>query len=358
MYKLKMVVADPDENYVKSLCYFIQEEQTRNIIVISFTVEDSFKKYLASGEKIDLLLISPQLMCSQAEMSSVGITVVLSDTDLNRYGDFLAVYKYQNGDRLMSQLIDIYAENNRVVEKIFEYTGNTRVVSVYSPCGGTGKSTVALNLAIYGSLLGNTVFYLNLEPVSTTLFMLNGQGQKSLSNILLNLKDDKSVLPAKIQAARIKDIKYNIDFFLPPESGVEISGLDEAGTGDLILNLKKLGNYDLIVIDIEASLNEKNISVFKNSDRIVLVTTQDNLNNYKVNIFYEEIVKMGLKIDHKITPIINKYKRGTGDFLEDSPLLKLPIVEDIIVKNVSMDFVEFNRAYSVEIANLLSCVLE
>lgn len=356
MYRLKLVVADSDEDYLKGFCCFVNEEHRKNIRVVSFTRKDSLKEYLLSGEKVDVLLVAPDLAHSGAGGPAVGITVILSESGMCRAGEYPAVSKYQNGDSLLGQLVDLYLESAGGAGSIYDNGSSTRIVAVYSPCGGTGKSTVAVNLAVQASLMGSSVFYLNLEPYSSSLYMLAGQGRKCLSNILLYLNEE-SLLPAKIRSFSVRDIKYNVDFFLPPESAAELSGLDRESAANLLLGMRRVGVYDLVVIDMDPALSEKNIAVLENCDGIVLVSTPEGICGYKMGILPGEMKKAGLNVDHKTITVINRdrgeagiYGGGTADF-------RLPLVEDVVLKNEKTGFMEFNSYYAGHISSLTRMVL-
>ena len=355
MYRLKLVVADSDEDYLRGFCSYVGEEHRKNIRAVSFTKMDTLKEYLLSGEKIDVLLVHPDFACCGAGGPNVGITVILSESGMCRTGEHPSVNKYQNGDSLLGQLVDLYLENVRGAEGIYDQGSSTRIVAVYSPCGGTGKSTVAVNLAVQASLMGSTVFYLNLEPYSSSPYMLVGQGQKCLSNILLYINED-SLLPGKIRSFSVRDMKYNVDFFLPPESAAELSGLDRDSTAGLLLGMRRVGVYDLVVVDIDPALSEKNIAVMENSDGIVLVSTPEGICGYKMGIMPGELKKAGLDIDHKTITVINR-DRGEAGIYSGTADLRLPLVDDVVLRNERTGFMEFSSYYAGHIMSLARMVL-
>ncbi|HBV98707.1 MAG TPA: hypothetical protein DEF36_16950 [Desulfotomaculum sp.] len=355
MYRLKLVVADSDQDYLKGLCSFLSEEHPKNIRVFSFTRKESLKEHLLSGERIDVLLVSPDLSCSCDSGQNVGITVILSESGVCLTGEHPSVNKYQSGDSLLGQVLDLYFQGVSGAESIYGNGSDTRIVAVYSPCGGAGKSTIAVNLAAQASLLGNSVFYLNLEPYSSSQYMLVSQGQKCLSNIFLYLNEE-SLLPEKIRSFKVRDMKYNVDFFLPPESAAELSGLDREATGSLLQGMRRVGLYDLVVIDIDPPLSEKNISVLENCDGILLLATPDRICRYKMGILPGELKKAGLDIDHKTITVINR-DRGEAGIYSGEADFRLPRVDDVVLMNERTGFMEFNSYYAGHILSLARMVL-
>ncbi|MHB8157012.1 MAG: P-loop NTPase family protein [Desulfocucumaceae bacterium] len=355
MQKLKLVVADADHFYLESLCEYINEAYQGEIRVISFNRIDFLNNYLLGGEKVDILLAGPEFVCEQLKSAQISITVILSEGEGENTGDYF-VSKYQPGDKLVGQLIDFYWERNSKIIKEKDISGHTKVVSVFSPCGGAGKSTVAACMAIQSSLMGLKAFYLNMETFSSSQFLLNGQGPKCLSNVLLYLRDSEAALPVKIGTAIVSDIKYNLDFFLPPESGAELSDLDAKATSNLLSGMRRVGDYDLIVVDLESSLNERNLAVLENSEKIVLIMTQDYSCSHKTGLMFEEFRKVGLDIKNNIIPVINKHRPRYPIDCEYPAQFVVPQVEDIIAKNGLPGFFEFNKQYADYIFKLTKAV--
>jgi cellulose biosynthesis protein BcsQ len=258
---------------------------------------------------------------------------------------------------MLGQLVDLYLANNDGGENLYTAGGNSRVVSVYSPCGGAGKSTVAVNMAVQAALTGSSVFYLNLEPFSSSLNILSGQGDRCLSNILLHVHEDW-LLPAKIQAFRVRDMKYNVDFFLPPESSAELSELDRQSTASLLLGLRRVAIYDLIIVDTDSALSPKNMAVLESSDGVVLLYTPEGICVHKMGVMLEDLKKLGLRLDHKTIQVINKY-RGERDFFEEHRAdFRIPLVKDAVLKNERTGFMEFTSQYAGHILSLTRMVLE
>ena len=73
---------------------------------------------------------------------------------------------------------------------------DARVIAVYSPIGGSGKSTIAAGLSVQCARRGMKVLYLNFERASCTSAFFNpGQGV-NLSRVMLSIKCG-SGFPAK-----------------------------------------------------------------------------------------------------------------------------------------------------------------
>lgn len=214
------------------------------------------------------------------------------------------VIDFQNIDNLEDTLIQAaLLEQGRSVE----VGSDPRVVTVYSGRGGTGKTTIAVNLAVSLALLGRRTALIDL--------CLNFGDASMLMNI--NAKDTISELVQEKNAFTIDDIK---SFCMQHVSGVSVlcaPGSPENGEYVTSRHVESLINqmrpyYDFILLDLPCDLSDCTLSTFENADDIILVSRKDisNLRASKqvmevlTTLQQQEKVKFILNADHK--SIINK----------------------------------------------------
>ncbi|MFZ5597774.1 MAG: AAA family ATPase [Bacillota bacterium] len=347
MYRVRLAIADPDPKYLSGLCNYINTFFQNSIRVVSFTRKETLCQYLNSGKKTDILLVDREFSGSWLKESGAGMVFLLSEgVTGEENGGFASIDKYQPGDELVGSLLELYSRSSKKAAAIVDGPGKTRVVTVYSASGGSGKSTVAVNLAIQAGLMGRTVFYLNLETISSSHFLLSARSEKCLSNVLLYVNGEEPVLPARIETARVKDMRYNLDFFLPPESGSEMCELNGNGMANLLRGLRGVDKYDLVVVDTESGLDERNTALIENSDLVVLLVTQDPFCNSKTSLLLDEVRKMGLDPDRIFVPVLNKFRPDRGLDPTVSVDICIPFVRDIVVKNDMLNCLEYNAVFT------------
>jgi len=151
-----------------------------------------------------------------------------------------------------------------------EATGTTRVIAVFSPKGGVGKTTIAFNLAVaLGQLDQRTV-------------LVDGSVQFGDLRALLKVPADApSILDLptdRIAESDLGDVLWRdpsgIDILLAPPR-IEMAEMLTARDVEKILSLLRRV-YAVIVIDMSCQLNDINLAFLDASDTIVEIVTYDS----------------------------------------------------------------------------------
>jgi pilus assembly protein CpaE len=146
----------------------------------------------------------------------------------------------------------------------------SRVVSVFAPKGGVGKTTIAFNLAVaIGQLQQKTV-------------LIDGSLQYGDLRALLKVPvDAPSILDLptdRIAESDLQDVLWRdpsgIDILLAPPR-VEMAEMVTGRDIDKILSLLRRV-YNAIVIDMSSAINDINLTFLDTSDAIVEIVTYDS----------------------------------------------------------------------------------
>ena len=149
-------------------------------------------------------------------------------------------------------------------------SAGTRVMSVFAPKGGVGKTTIAFNLAVaLGQLEQRTV-------------LIDGSVQfGDLRSLLKVPVDAPSILDLptdRISESDLSDVLWRdpsgIDILLAPPR-IEMAEMITPRDIDKILSLLRRV-YDAIVIDMSSSINDINLGFLDASDTIIEIVTYDS----------------------------------------------------------------------------------
>jgi len=151
-----------------------------------------------------------------------------------------------------------------------EAVATTRVMCVFAPKGGVGKTTIALNLAVaFGQLNQRTV-------------LIDGSLQfGDLRSLLKVPVDAPSILDLptdRIAESDLSDVLWRdpsgIDILLAPPR-IEMAEMLTPRDVDKVLSLLRRV-YEAIVIDMSSHLNDINLAFLDASDAIIEIVTYDS----------------------------------------------------------------------------------
>jgi len=197
------------------------------------------------------------------------------------------------------------------VEQIAIPEGN--LIAVYSPKGGTGCTTVAINLAVALARRGRrTILIDGSLQFGDVSVMLNMKAVTSIAD----LSERDNELDEELISSISKIHRSNLNVLLAPPRPEMADVVTEAIIKQLLTTLKE--TFDFIIVDTTSFLSEKTLAILDMSDRIVLIA-QQNLSSLKsVSSFLD----LGESLDYeaqKVWLVVNraKTKQGKGISVHD-----------------------------------------
>lgn len=316
MGRLNLVIADSEEDYVKGFSDFLACKYSNRFKISCFTKYDCLMNFIENEkQKIDILLIGQDMYAegvSLDKLNNVGMVMILTrgNQPVNDK-EYKQINKYQHGDRLVGEIIESYSlENGESSGYMFtNKNGATKVVTFFSPAGGSGTTCVALGASVQCAMIGMKVLYLDFQTLNSTRMFFGQSKSRGLSALLYFLKDNESDIAAKIEALRCVDEKYNIHFFAPAQSGAELWEVTPKEYASFIYQLKRMGYYDVVFIDASADFVLRYAEILSASDRMFIIVRRDVLSIYKAEVLLDEISileqRNGIKLRDGIQIIIN-----------------------------------------------------
>ena len=241
------------------------------------------------------------------------------------------IQKYQRISEIVSKMLEYYSEVSSKTGAFKKSKGKTTVV--WSPSGGSGKTTVALAYAANVVSDGKKVIYLNLENFSSTDVYFS-QTDKSISSVFSRLGSNIEML---LRSIRQQDGSSGIYYFGQPENYDDINELTEDDLSILVENCAD--SVDELVIDLSSSCNGRTIKLFEMADSILLVVDSSRVSRVKWGQFTSQN-KVYKDIQHKSVMILNRAARmeQSGDI----KMILLPVVQSndpvVVYKTLSGDY--------------------
>lgn len=212
-----------------------------------------------------------------------------------------------------------------------------KVIVVYSPKGGTGRTTVATNLAIALQSDESKVALVdgNLQFGDVAVFV-NEQGKNSILDLTSRVEElDIDVVREVMVTHRMSGL--NILAAPPrPEMADKVTGEQFS---KLLNYLRRI--YSFIIVDTASQLTEAVQAALDVADLTVLITTQDIPSIKNANLFLSLADASGIRRDH-ILFVMNRFdKRITitpervGESLRQEIVVTIPYDEKIVRYSVN-----------------------
>jgi pilus assembly protein CpaE len=205
-----------------------------------------------------------------------------------------------NGYDLITKVVTIHKMRHAAAAH-----GPSRMITVFSPKGGVGKTTIAFNLSVAAAELGARVV------------LVDGAIQFADIRGLLKVPDQAPSmldLPTdRVAEADLEDVLYRdasgLDILLAPprvEMAEMVLARDLEKTMSLLRRL-----YDLIVVDAGVALDEVTLSLLDQADTILSVVTYDSTTIRNTIAMAETFAKIGYPAA-KLRYVVNRADASAG----------------------------------------------
>jgi MinD-like ATPase involved in chromosome partitioning or flagellar assembly len=188
---------------------------------------------------------------------------------------------------------------------------STKLLLFYSPQGGTGKSTIAVNVSILASYMGIKTLLIDFANFGSVASILRLQtfSKDNLSDLIDIVHANKS-LPDHLFEQNLLPILNNNLFIIQNCDTTKMIRLNTDIIGIILQKSVNLG-FDLVVIDSSSDLNKKNLFLIENSHHIVIPTIQDISCSKKI-VDFRELINKGYMKNVRLGTVLNMCNKSTG----------------------------------------------
>ena len=174
-----------------------------------------------------------------------------------------------------------------------------KIIAVFSPKGGIGCTTVAVNLGVSLAESGNnTILVDGSLQFGDVAVMLDLKSSSTIIDLVDRITELEYDLVSSVVASHISGLKV----LLAPPRPEMAELVTESHIKKLLQTLRQM--YDFVIIDTTSSLNDVSLAMLDVADRIVLVTQQNLPSLKNVSRFYDLSQELDYPVD-KITLVVN-----------------------------------------------------
>jgi len=219
----------------------------------------------------------------------------------------------------------------------FSPTPNGKIITVYSPKGGTGCTTIAVNLAI---ALNNedtraVLVDANLQFGDVAVFV-NEQGKNTILELAPRIND---LEPDVVEEILVRHEASGIRILGAPQRPENAEKVSAEQFAKVLQMLQRM--YSYVVVDTSPILTDVILSTIDVTDLILLVTTQEIPAIKNARLFLDLVHTMGINKD-RIVFAMNRYDKRigitperVGENLKHEIAASIPLDEKIAITAVN-----------------------
>lgn len=349
---IRVLIVDDLSETRENVRKLLQFESDIEVIGQAGTGEQAVE--MAQEHKPDIILMdinmpgidgigASQKIAELVPTTQVIIMSVQSDSDYLRRAmlagarDFLT--KPFGGDELVAAVRRVHAK--RPLVRSAPVSGPTAVrrqdtaseeapptegymIAVFSPKGGSGCTTIAINLAVslaasnHKTVLvdaslqfGDVAVMLNMKPVTS----------------IVDVSSRKNDIDADLIRSVVQVHRSGLHVLMSPPRPEMADVVTEASLKVLWASLRQI--YDFIIIDTTSSLNDIALSILDEVDRILLITQQNLPSLKNVSRFFDLAQSLEYE-QQKVWLVVNRVSSKQGISVKDiGNTLKRPVLMTI-----------------------------
>lgn len=191
-----------------------------------------------------------------------------------------------------------------------------KVIAFYSPKGGTGLTTLAVNMSVLLARSAKRVAYLDWDmQFGNANLLVSAPGGLNIARLIQ--KEDRLVID------RIKGFmtnRFGVDFLFGPELPQEAELISRSALNQV---LRILGTqYDYIIIDTRAEIDDQTLLAWDMADLIVLISHGEMAGITRLHRLFKVLSRLNYHKD-KFAVLLNKFRPQQQAFVEEFE--KLPV---------------------------------
>lgn len=320
MKQLRVLVADEDPFFLKQLTGFLMRAP-EGFDVCSFTTAESLDRFLQDGGQAHILLLSEELRPAVTQAHRVPARILLVERGGGEAEGFVCLRKYQRVSELVDAVMLAYDAVSGGADHLTHGEKRTRIIGVWSPVGGCGKTTLALLLARQMALDGKRAFYQCCEHVDSTRSLLPQDGKIGLSELLVSIHSGEAAAGLVMSSRACTPPELGFSYVNAADSALELGELPAEERAALFTALAGTGRFDALFLDFDTELNGDKLELLTLCDRVLIPFLPDRLGlgklaelprEGKLRPQLERVLSRAVFAANKITP-------GAEGYLQSHP---------------------------------------
>lgn len=341
--KIKLAILEKDIGYLNRIVTVFSTKYADKFQIYSFTDQQVAIDSVCS-EKIDVLIANDSFEIDTSLLPKrCSFAYFVDNMDIESIREQRAICKFQKAELIYKQILSIFSENAGRFADLKLTNDECTIYTFSSPCGGTGTSCMAAACAMQIASRGKRVLYMNMNAFDSMDLFFSGEGQFGMSDVIFSLKSKKANIAMKLESYVKQDIS-GVCFFSQPNFALDMLELKHDEKLQLLTELKLLGLYDCIVLDMDFGLDKEHMDFYNKSHVVVMVGDGSESSNVKIQKASEALTMIDQNSDMNIAGrfalIYNRFSSKRGKIIENIDIRNVggaPVYTNATCKQVAKE---------------------
>lgn len=349
--QLKMVIAETDLNILAPLHTLMVSQLKNQVLVYAVTDALHLEECFSRIKSADILLISQQLADTDLHEWDIREIYILTESAVGNDAEqdnVRSIYKYSSPDSILREVVSISRTD---IQLAGSEEASCRMLAVYSPEGGAGKTRISQGLAWCLHEMRSRVLYIDAQWLQTGHCYIDDPMGTELSLPGADPEDETADLYGAVRS-QIREKGFS---YLPPFKAALISLNIEFGIYEkLAYAAARSGEYDHVILDTDSSFDIYKSSLLTAADTVVVVVRQGKDHAAALEALVKNIRPSVLR---KFVLVCNDLTgdKEAGSFPESTEFVMVPEYVEHIEGIDHMDISEYAQSKGIRrLARLVS----
>ena len=229
--------------------YFQAQDALTNVDVVTGAAgcQAMSKQQLANYK---MVLTTPENYAVLKEQLAAHVVVLLyAGVIPAEYQDFYKVSKLVALDEIYHEVISLYAKTQNLIS-VSRDQKKTKVVSFFSPTGGSGKTSIALLTANILAEMGKRVLFIPLEDFNDRRLLYGAAEATGSLEQLFTGADMTAAIRYELNQLTAKNPQTNLHYLIGLESPEDKAAVETEDWQKFLELLQKETDYEYLVLDL------------------------------------------------------------------------------------------------------------
>lgn len=281
-----LILCDTEEEYAGLLTDFLRGRKDLPWEIRTYTMVELLLREERQGQ-VSMLVAAEGAYSEELQVLQPLRTIILNESGVVKWGQYYQINKYQQADRVLKELLEIYMEIAANGLPNLCCKSNTRFIGMYSPVKRCLQTSVAMTMSLMLAEEHRTL-YLNFEHYAGITELLPEVQSRDMADLLYFLNVEQGKFRLRMQT--IVQKKGRLDYVPPMRSGQNLLTVTAAEWMQMIQKLAELGEYEYVILDLSDSIQGL-FDILRSCCKIFTLTGEDRIARSKL-LQYEQLLSL------------------------------------------------------------------